>query len=356
MKTEPETFQGFEGPKENWTRIPNVLIELLPTITTLAELKILIYTLRHTWGFMEYEAAQQLTIDEYMKGRKLSSGDRYDPGTGMSKPSIVNGLSEAEKHGFIQILEEGKNRFYRIHLSPKIGKESLPIRTGSVKKFYRDGKDSLPIRTPSDQTATGSDDPLKIIIKNIIHIIGSDDPIIREVQSVFSRVQDLENRLKAAEDELKRKDDLISEASKKSPKSKEPLPWSALTLAMHNGIPEKIRPVRAAYHKHNTDAKALFQAGITPEQVSDFVQWKYATDHWMWTGSNNSPVMITMSMVAQNINASSEKVRDWVLKGRMFRAENVPPPARKSNEPDSWREEPIEGNPGAFRRIPVWND
>ena len=71
-------------------------------VTSIAELKVVEYILRHTWGFQEFGIKKCITTDEFMYGRKHQDGTRMDKGTGLSKPSVISGLQLALKHGFIE--------------------------------------------------------------------------------------------------------------------------------------------------------------------------------------------------------------------------------------------------------------
>src|SRR5579859_7062430 len=95
------TFQGFEEPESNWSKLPHQLIEALPEITSLAELKVILYILRHTWGY--HESCKRISQDEFENGRKKQHGERLDPGTGMSTNAIKDGIARAIKHGFIRV-------------------------------------------------------------------------------------------------------------------------------------------------------------------------------------------------------------------------------------------------------------
>src|SRR5205807_4456594 len=76
-------------------------INIVGCIQNLSELKVVLYILRHTWGYQEYDAAKHITIDEFVNGRKRRDGTRMDIGTGLSERAVINGLALAEKHGFI---------------------------------------------------------------------------------------------------------------------------------------------------------------------------------------------------------------------------------------------------------------
>ena len=92
-------FEGFTDPVENWSKLPHSLIAALPLIQTVAELKVILYVLRHTWGYHETE--RRISLDEFEHGRHRRDGTRLDPGTGLSHQAVIDGLRAAIAHGFI---------------------------------------------------------------------------------------------------------------------------------------------------------------------------------------------------------------------------------------------------------------
>lgn len=96
-------FEGFAYPESDFTRIPNEFMEsVLSQITSLAELKVILYIMRHTWGFQEYEQYKKFTVDELMNGRKRRDGTRLDNGTGLSESGVKLGSTKALEHGFLE--------------------------------------------------------------------------------------------------------------------------------------------------------------------------------------------------------------------------------------------------------------
>src|SRR3990172_8637280 len=93
-------FDGFNEPKANYSKLPHILIDTLPLIDSLAEMKVILYVLRHTWGFQEYQEAKRITMDEFENGRK-SKGRRIDGGIKMVRNSIKAGIKQAVEHGFL---------------------------------------------------------------------------------------------------------------------------------------------------------------------------------------------------------------------------------------------------------------
>ena len=109
------SFTGFEYPEQNWSKLPHALVARLGTITSLAELKIILYILRHTWGFQEFGTPKRITLDEFQNGRKRRDGSRLDNGVGMSRNSIKDGISRAITDGFIIQTSDGRDAARNSH-------------------------------------------------------------------------------------------------------------------------------------------------------------------------------------------------------------------------------------------------
>jgi hypothetical protein len=95
------SFAGFELPEQNWFRLPNSWTDITRDITTLGELKVVEYVLRHTWGYHEFGTPKRISTDEFMNGRRHQDGSRMDRGTGLAKQSVIDGLRKAVDHGFL---------------------------------------------------------------------------------------------------------------------------------------------------------------------------------------------------------------------------------------------------------------
>src|SRR5258708_12206381 len=103
-------FTGFSRPESNFFRMPNEWIDITADIDNIAELKIVQYILRHTWGYQEYGIKKHITIDEFIRGRKRKDGSRMDTGTGLSEMSVRNGIAKALDHGFIEALVDDSDK------------------------------------------------------------------------------------------------------------------------------------------------------------------------------------------------------------------------------------------------------
>ena len=78
--------------------------QILPhKVTSLAEMKLVEYVLKHTWGYSEFDMVKKITTDEFMHGRKKKSGERVDIGTGLSNKSVIEGLNKAVEHGLLEV-------------------------------------------------------------------------------------------------------------------------------------------------------------------------------------------------------------------------------------------------------------
>src|SRR5258707_7912046 len=143
------TFQGFIKPEANFFRLPNEWTDITAHVTSLAEMKLVEYVLKHTWGYSEFYMVKKITTDEFMNGRKKKDGTRIDSGTGLSKPSVIAGLKSAVEHGL---------------LTEEID-DSVKAR---IKKFYK-----LKMKTSLDENNADSNDPhadvknLYIGVKNV---------------------------------------------------------------------------------------------------------------------------------------------------------------------------------------------
>src|SRR5450756_2468211 len=127
-QTEKPTFAGFERPESNWFKMPTTWTDITASIDNLAELKVVEYILRHTWGYQEYELKKHITIEEFVRGRKHRDGSRIDRGTGLSERSVYYGLEKATNDGLIEqeVDDSDPGRIKK--------KYSLKMRNGDIQQ------------------------------------------------------------------------------------------------------------------------------------------------------------------------------------------------------------------------------
>lgn len=138
-------FQGFRCPQSNYFRLPNEWSDITAKIKSLAELKVVEYVLRHTWGFQEYGLVKRITLEEFRNGRKTKDGERIDSGTGLSEPSIIDGIKRAVGHGLLEVQTIGtdKARIKKLYGLRMVVEEDLRIFTPDLKKNKDRPIDSL---------------------------------------------------------------------------------------------------------------------------------------------------------------------------------------------------------------------
>lgn len=86
-------FQGFQSP--NYTPVPDELFDLLLAHLSGAELKVLLYIARRTFGFKK--SSDDISFNQICSGIKTKDGRVLDEGTGLSKSTAqvaIRGLLE----------------------------------------------------------------------------------------------------------------------------------------------------------------------------------------------------------------------------------------------------------------------
>jgi hypothetical protein len=134
---------GFPAPQSNYSRVPNALIDFLPLLSG-ADVKVLLYIIRHTWGYGD--ELKRITINDFVDGRQRKNGESIDRGAGVTRPTLLKSLNRLTELGLIVTFKDDsdlarKKRFYAVKSHPA---DSDPFFTPEVKKFYLGGKEILP--------------------------------------------------------------------------------------------------------------------------------------------------------------------------------------------------------------------
>lgn len=135
-------FKGFSEPKANYSKLPHQLIDALPLFSSKAELAVVLYILRHTWGY--HDSEKKITLDEFEYGRKDRNGQRMDSGVGMSRHSVITGLRDAETHGFIAVFTDDSDKGRVKKFYSLVTEEGLKSCTPEVKELHPRGKELSP--------------------------------------------------------------------------------------------------------------------------------------------------------------------------------------------------------------------
>lgn len=81
---EVKKFRGFHGP--NYTQVPDELFDELMADLSGAELKVLLYVMRRTFGFKK--GSDRISKSQLENGIQRRNGDALDRGTGLSRRAI----------------------------------------------------------------------------------------------------------------------------------------------------------------------------------------------------------------------------------------------------------------------------
>jgi hypothetical protein len=93
------TFQGFQFPTT--TPVPDEVFDVLMPQLSGAELKVLLYVCRRTFGFKK--ASDTISLHQIAQGIKNRDGRVLDSGTGLCKRHVIRALKVLEKKNIIQI-------------------------------------------------------------------------------------------------------------------------------------------------------------------------------------------------------------------------------------------------------------
>lgn len=125
----PEPFHGFEGP--NYTQVPDALFDELLAFLQGAELKVLLYIVRRTFGFKR--DSDTISLSQMQNGITTREGKVLDHGTGLSKPALLKALRSLQDKQIIvaerqRSIERGDQpTVYRLNVRDETpGKKTLP--------------------------------------------------------------------------------------------------------------------------------------------------------------------------------------------------------------------------------------
>src|ERR1700712_2667778 len=107
--TDNLNFGGFKNL--NSTPIPDEFFDILAVQLSEAELRVLLYIMRRTFGFKK--KADAISLSQLTGGIRKRDGSMLDYGTGLSRPSVLKALSGLQAKGIITIEkrtgEDGRN-------------------------------------------------------------------------------------------------------------------------------------------------------------------------------------------------------------------------------------------------------
>src|SRR5687767_7777107 len=86
--TGPAPFPGFRSP--NYTMVPDEIFDQLLVELTGAELKVLLYIVRRTFGFKR--ESDTISLSQMLNGIATRDGRVLDRGVGLSKKTLLDAL------------------------------------------------------------------------------------------------------------------------------------------------------------------------------------------------------------------------------------------------------------------------
>lgn len=103
----------------NATQVPNEILDKhLPDLKG-AELKVLLYLIRKTFGYNKRHG-DHISLSQITKGTKTKEGKQIDRGTGLSRKTAIEAIKFLEKAGLIDVIRRklkksnNKINFYRL--------------------------------------------------------------------------------------------------------------------------------------------------------------------------------------------------------------------------------------------------
>lgn len=134
-------FRGFRSP--NTTPIPDEVFDELLADLSGAELKVLLYICRRTFGWKK--ESDNISLNQMLRGITRKDGTRLDRGVGLSKPTLLRTIKSLVEKGIIlaeqrDSQEKGHEPTnYQLHMADPLGQKmtlgvSQNFTKGLVKK------------------------------------------------------------------------------------------------------------------------------------------------------------------------------------------------------------------------------
>src|SRR3954468_22300774 len=93
----PRPFRGFRSP--SYTPVPDELFDELLVDLSGAELKVLLYVIRRTFGFKR--ESDNISLSQMLNGLRTREGRILDRGVGLSKKTLLQAIKSLEEQNII---------------------------------------------------------------------------------------------------------------------------------------------------------------------------------------------------------------------------------------------------------------
>lgn len=146
-------YEGFNTP--NGTFVPDDVFDLIAPRLTEAELRVLLYIVRRTFGFAKN--ADAISLRQLTDGITARDGRILDYGTGMSRKGVIGGIKGLQQKGIIHVHKQMDPRG-----DSEINVYSLRFRDGVVTESnYPGNPKSLPLVTQGNPQESALQEPVK---------------------------------------------------------------------------------------------------------------------------------------------------------------------------------------------------
>jgi len=180
-KDEQKHFKGYSRP--NYTPVPDELFdEQLPDLSG-AELKVLLYIIRRTFGFKK--ESDNISLNQLLHGITTKEDVVLDRGTGLSKKTLLETLKNlVEKNLIISERRRSKEKgdeptTYRLNVIGETPENNNTPR--GVKSTPGGGVKSTP--HPSDKNYTTQDTVIQETVKNTVNgvVKGEEKSVLQQL-------------------------------------------------------------------------------------------------------------------------------------------------------------------------------
>jgi phage replication O-like protein O len=203
-KTVQETFhfQGFRSPR--YTQVPDEVFDELLTHLSGAELKVLLYIIRRTFGFKK--ESDNISLNQLLHGITTTEGIVLDRGTGLTKKTLLETIkSLVEKKLIIaqrRRSEEKGNEptTYHIHMiGEKKEKENTPL---GIKSTPRGGVKNTP--SPRGKKYTTQETVVQETVTNTVNgvVKGGEKSVLQQLPDLGEPPEKIEYVAKLILDSL----------------------------------------------------------------------------------------------------------------------------------------------------------
>jgi phage replication O-like protein O len=153
----PFTFEGFAMP--HYTQEPDELFDSLMPHLSGAELKVLLYIIRRTFGFKKQ--MDSISLSQMVSGIQTKAGEILDTGTGLGKSSVARALNKLEEMNIIiRIRSQSSGRgdeptTYALKMCKPVSQNGTPpsAKIGLPVSRQRDTQQTAEQQTDKQQAA-----------------------------------------------------------------------------------------------------------------------------------------------------------------------------------------------------------